>query len=704
MSLACSSCSAALPSDAKFCPVCGGRVAPAAGAHEAPGAATQVDALRAIAGRFIATGGPDDAPTGSLFAATDMQNRGAAVRVLVVRESSLPSPSLVDRALREWRQLAKVTTARIARVIDQGKLDDGKIYVATEPTAGCTLAEVVAKDGPLPLERVRKIVGQIGEALSEAQKVGVIHRDVSPRNIYVDGDQVTVADFGVAEAVTDKVFGAAEYLSPEQAEGKPVDQRSNIYSLGAVIYFMLTGRAPFEGDVKSLLSQHASATPVPPSTRHPGVPTGLDRVVMKALEKSAGRRHLTLRQLVTEVETTSPAAGVVRREDPARAPTLQTEEQARGGVGAATILGMPAALLPREASAVKSAPSAAASAAKTILTEAPVMAAPAPAVTEVPAPASLTPAAPASAAAELAPIVEPRPAPPVAAPAQAGPVVTVKPSAVAAASAKKAGGFRETAWFKKGEIEEEIARAQAAVASEDPLAPVGTTGTHAVYDEAQIDVSSDDKKRLSLRTGATQMMQAVKVGTGGAQALPGERMDEAEMLAEIDRSKRWFAIAGVVVAIAIIAVVVLLATRKGDAPAPSPPKASAPTPAAPAPPTAAAPAPAPAPTEKPAAAEPEKGDPATLGLLAEAEGALAKQSYVVAVDALLRAQHGGADAAHVQPIAAAVEKALLANIAQARKRKDRASEAEDRALLAKLRPLAPPAPAKRRATATARRR
>src|SRR5207244_1593718 len=106
----------------------------------------------------------------------------------------------------------------------------------------------------------------------------------------------------------------------------------------------------------------------------------------------------------------------------------------------------------------------------------------------------------------------------------------------------KKGGFRETAWFKKGELEEEIAKAQAASASADPLAPVGTTGTHSVVDENAIDVSAQDKARLSLKTGATQMMMAVK--PGAPEALPGDRMDEQEMLAEINSSKKMFIIAG----------------------------------------------------------------------------------------------------------------------------------------------------------------
>ena len=191
---------------------------------------------------------------------------------------------------------------------------------------------MVGREGPLSMERAKTIVLQVGEALTEAQKVGVIHRDVAPRNILVGpGDHVKVADFGLAEAVTDRVFGAPAFLSPEQAEGKPVDQRSNIYSLGAVYYFALTGKPPFAGDAASLMQQHLSAVPQPPSALRPGLGGDVDRVIQKALEKSGGRRHLTLRQLLTEVSATSTAPSV--------------GQPMRAGAEAKTVMGMEAPVI-----------------------------------------------------------------------------------------------------------------------------------------------------------------------------------------------------------------------------------------------------------------------------------------------------------------------------------------------------------------------
>ncbi|MCU1278704.1 MAG: serine/threonine protein kinase, partial [bacterium] len=346
----CPTCSNTYPDDANFCPMDATRLPPAAA--EAPAtipsmpaapnpAVTQPDQPAPIGGRFVVAGVGMQTPTGLASAATDLQTGGTVI-VKTVASEVLPTTAMADRALRELKQLGKVTSERIVRVVDQGKLPDGRVYVATESIDGSsTLEELVGREGPLSLQRAKQIVLQVGEALTEAQKVGVIHRDVAPRNVLVGpGDHVKVGDFGLAEAVLGpsgeagsgtiaRVFGAPGFLSPEQAEGKPVDQRSNIYSLGAVYYFALTGKAPFAGDAASLMQQHLSAVPQPPSALRPGLGSDVDRVIGKALEKSGGRRHLTLRQLLTEVAGTATSAS------PAAQPM-------RAGADAKTVMGMEA--------------------------------------------------------------------------------------------------------------------------------------------------------------------------------------------------------------------------------------------------------------------------------------------------------------------------------------------------------------------------
>jgi hypothetical protein len=258
------------------------------------------------------------------------------------------------------------------------------------------------------------------------------------------------------------------------------------------------------------------------------------------------------------------------------------------------------------------------------------------------------------------------------------------PQMAAAAAGKannatgKKGAFRETAWFKRGEIEEEMAKAQAAVG--DNALKSGTTGQHVPVDESQVDLSAHDRARLSLKTGATQAMPVIKAPA--VQALPGERMDEAEMLAEINPSKKYFLIAGAIVLAIVIGLVLYFTTRPashaeappGDKPAPvaaaPPPSGATPTPpaATPAPPNPTSPPsttpPSPSPTSPPAAA------------------AISPSVYGGAVDKLEAA--ASPDKREVKRI----EKLVLIEMKVAHKKKEKNVEAADRDLLARLKKLA----------------
>jgi serine/threonine-protein kinase len=166
-------------------------------------------------------------------------------------------------------------------------------------------------------------VAQVGQALLEAQKAGIVHRDVSPKNILIGptGD-VKVINFPIAKPLNDKASGVAAYLSPEQVQGKPVDQRSNTYSLAAVFYHLVTGEPPFQGTPETVMELHVSSPPLAPSQRRPeaALSPEVDRVVLKALDKSSSRRHLTLRLFLSEVDALvapegAPAAGAATGKD-----------------------------------------------------------------------------------------------------------------------------------------------------------------------------------------------------------------------------------------------------------------------------------------------------------------------------------------------------------------------------------------------------
>src|SRR6185295_11442948 len=158
---------------------------------------------------------------------------------------------------------------------------------------GRNLKELVVARGPLPVGDAIEFTRQVLGALRFAHRKGVVHRDIKPHNVMADADgRLKVTDFGIARAGVSQmteagsIVGTAQYLSPEQARGAAVDARSDLYSLGIVLYEMLTGKVPFTGDAPvEIAMKHLTAIPEPPSTLRPGLPHDLDAIVMRALAK-----------------------------------------------------------------------------------------------------------------------------------------------------------------------------------------------------------------------------------------------------------------------------------------------------------------------------------------------------------------------------------------------------------------------------------
>src|SRR5688500_17095256 len=178
---------------------------------------------------------------------------------------------------------------------------------------GRGLEEVIAEDGPLMPERAAEIAADVARALERAHNAGLVHRDIKPSNIMITSyGQTKVTDFGIARALGDgeqtmtqtgMVIGTASYLSPEQAQGNPVDARSDVYALGCVLYEMLTGRTPFQGDTPlSIAYKHVREAPDTPSSVNPDVPDALDAIVMKALAKNADNRYQSAREMHEDLQ------------------------------------------------------------------------------------------------------------------------------------------------------------------------------------------------------------------------------------------------------------------------------------------------------------------------------------------------------------------------------------------------------------------
>ncbi len=237
--------------------------------------------------------------------------RDVAVKVLRV-DAQERSAGAVTRFEREVRATAELQHPNTVRVFDYGTTEDGLCYYVMELLEGETLRAHVNRLGPLPPARAVHIIGQAARAIGEAHERGIIHRDIKPENLFLtslggEHDFLKVIDFGIAKVQTAQatmtrtgwVLGTPEYMSPEVAMGKIADTRSDVYALGAVLYFLLCGRPPFVGEnAGRLFFAHATEVPLPPSA-HLGhaLPDDLEALVMRALAKEPDARYASASDL-----------------------------------------------------------------------------------------------------------------------------------------------------------------------------------------------------------------------------------------------------------------------------------------------------------------------------------------------------------------------------------------------------------------------
>ena len=223
---------------------------------------------------------------------------GRKVALKILNERHARDEQFVERFKREARNAASLSHPHIVRIYDRGQFDE-TYYIAMEYLDGPTLKELLVRKGPTPPLTAIKFAREILSALAEAHRHDIVHRDIKPHNVIVSPDwNVKVTDFGIARSGASQmteagsIVGTAQYLSPEQARGKPVDQRSDLYSVGIVLYEMLTGTVPFTGDAAvEIAMKHLSNIPEPPSTRREGISPDLDAVVMRALAKDPEQRY-----------------------------------------------------------------------------------------------------------------------------------------------------------------------------------------------------------------------------------------------------------------------------------------------------------------------------------------------------------------------------------------------------------------------------
>ena len=243
-----------------------------------------------------------------VWCAEDLQ-LGRQVALKLLHRRFAEDSEFVERFRREASSAAGLQHPNVVSVYDRGEFD-GTYYIAMEFLEGETLKDLVKRTGPLESTRAIDLAIQILRAARFAHKRGIIHRDLKPHNVIVDGeDRAKVTDFGIARAgasdmtETGSILGTAQYLSPEQAQGHAVSAQSDLYAIGIVLYEMLTGTVPFDGDsAVTIALKQVSEPPLPPSRLNPAVPPELENVVLRALAKEPEHRFADADEFIAALE------------------------------------------------------------------------------------------------------------------------------------------------------------------------------------------------------------------------------------------------------------------------------------------------------------------------------------------------------------------------------------------------------------------
>jgi hypothetical protein len=301
--MVCPVCAASYPASTRFCPVDGSVVRPEAGGSD--DLTGRVIDERYFLVRTIGVGG-----MGHVYLGEHLRTRRRCA-LKVISRRYVSDPDALPRFVREATNAGRISHPSVATLYDFGETEDGMAYLAMEYVDGESLSKLLEREGPLPPARAVEIARQVAEGVGAAHDLGIVHRDLKPGNILLTKDRkgadvVKVVDFGISQAPaaeqqkltgTGMALGTPQYMSPEQLVGDPVDGRSDVYSLGCVLFEMLTGEHPFNGSAAQLVTRRLTESPPCVRDTNPEIPKSLDELVIKALGRLPQERFPTMEAL-----------------------------------------------------------------------------------------------------------------------------------------------------------------------------------------------------------------------------------------------------------------------------------------------------------------------------------------------------------------------------------------------------------------------